>query len=482
MRLRRDLIRSRPFWLMALVCVSASALLAPSSVLASGGWSAPVLIDTPSADTGVELGSVSCASPSFCVAIDDLGNGFSYNGHSWTAIGRIDPAAGNPYRPVSLSCPSASFCMAVDIGGNAIMYDGSTWSAPVKIDSSGWLDSVSCPSASFCAALDSPYTTPGHALTYNGHSWSEPVQIDNAFEQPSSVSCLSTSFCAALDYNPGHAFIYDGSTWSAYAEPASPRRLESMSCASESFCVAVGSAEPLPGEAATYNGSTWTAPVEIDSSAGLWKVSCPSATFCAAVDLRGNVLTYNGSSWSAPVHIAHSTLASVSCPSASFCAAVDDSGEAFTYSPVEQPSPSSTPTLSALSETAKIWREGNALAAISSEQKGKKQSPVGTTFSFSLNEPASVTFTFTGLVSGRKVGKTCVPETKKNNRKRRCTRTVTAGTLTFSAHAGTNKVRFEGPISRHKKLKPGSYTLLATATASGKTSTTRTLHFTIAHG
>ena len=45
-----------------------------------------------------------------------------------------------------------------------------------------------------------------------------------------------------------------------------------------------------------------------------------------------------------------------------------------------------------------------------------------------------------------------------------------------------NKVSFEGLISKHKKLKPGSYTLLLTATASGEHSTPSTLHFTIAHG
>jgi hypothetical protein len=350
MRLRRKLMRG--FWLMALACVSAGALFAPSSVLASGGWSSPVQIDTyngePVSPT-VPLGSVSCASASFCVAVDNLGNGFTYNGRSWTAIGRIDPDAGNPLSPVRLSCASVSFCMAVDIGGNAITYDGSTWSAPVKIDSSGWLDSVSCPSASFCVALSSPYTTPGHVLTYNGHSWSEPVQIDNTFEQPTSVSCVSASFCAALDY-PGHAFIYNGSSWSTVPLEGlwGPER---VSCASEWFCMAVGSGMPLPpggdveeereGEAATYDGSSWSAPVKIDSSAGLSSVSCPSASFCAAVDFRGNALTYNGSSWSAPVHIAGSSLRSVSCPSASFCAAVDDSGEAFTYLPVEQPSPPS---------------------------------------------------------------------------------------------------------------------------------------------
>jgi hypothetical protein len=137
------------------------------------------------------------------------------------------------------------------------------------------------------------------------------------------------------------------------------------------------------------------------------------------------------------------------------------------------------PSISSLSQTAKRWREGNALAHIAAK-KSKKKLPLGTTFSFALNEPASVTFRFTKRTGGRKVGKSCVAQTKKNKNKRRCTRTVIAGTLTFSAHAGTNKVRFQGLISKHKRLRPGSYTLLVTAAASGKHSTTRTLHFTIA--
>ncbi len=133
------------------------------------------------------------------------------------------------------------------------------------------------------------------------------------------------------------------------------------------------------------------------------------------------------------------------------------------------------PIVSGLRETAKTWREGNALALIS-----RKKPPVGTTFSFIVNEPASVTFTFTKPASGRRVGKSCVAEARRNEKRKRCTRTVIAGTLTFSAHAGTNRVHFEGRISKHRRLAPGSHTLLVIASVSGKLSATRTLHFTIA--
>ncbi len=134
------------------------------------------------------------------------------------------------------------------------------------------------------------------------------------------------------------------------------------------------------------------------------------------------------------------------------------------------------PTLSGVGETAKTWREGDALAHISANG----QPPLGTTFSFSLNEPASVTFEFTQSTSGRKVGSTCVAQTANNENKRSCTRKVLAGKLAFSARGGANRVRFQGQISRKKKLALGSYTLVLTATASGESSTPRTLEFTIA--
>ena len=55
-----------------------------------------------------------------------------------------------------------------------------------------------------------------------------------------------------------------------------------------------------------------------------------------------------------------------------------------------------------------------------------------------------------------------------------------AGTLRFRAHAGANKVRFQGRISRTRKLKPGRYTLVITATSTtGPQSTPKTLTFTI---
>jgi hypothetical protein len=72
-----------------------------------------------------------------------------------------------------------------------------------------------------------------------------------------------------------------------------------------------------------------------------------------------------------------------------------------------------------------------------------------------------------------------VAQTSENRRKRACTRTLTRGTLSFSGHSGLNQVLFQGRLSRSKKLKPGRYTLIITATNSAGNTTAR-LTFTIA--
>jgi hypothetical protein len=91
-----------------------------------------------------------------------------------------------------------------------------------------------------------------------------------------------------------------------------------------------------------------------------------------------------------------------------------------------------------------------------------------------------VSFAFTQRVGGRTLNGKCVAQTKKNGHKHACKRTVTRGIMTFTAHAGTNKVAFQERISRSRKLPPGTYTLVITATnAAGQRSSSQLLGFTI---
>jgi hypothetical protein len=136
------------------------------------------------------------------------------------------------------------------------------------------------------------------------------------------------------------------------------------------------------------------------------------------------------------------------------------------------------PVISSVSQSARRWRLGRALAKIS--RRGKPKLPVGTTFHFSIDQSAGVRFAFTRKVRGRRVSGKCVPQTKRNKRRSRCRRTITADTLSFTAQTGANKVHFEGLISRKRKLRPGRYTLIITATsATGERSVPHSLTFSV---
>jgi alpha-tubulin suppressor-like RCC1 family protein len=118
------------------------------------------------------------------------------------------------------------------------------------------------------------------------------------------------------------------------------------------------------------------------------------------------------------------------------------------------------PAIAKLRQSHRRWRRGPRLAKVSSAAARRKggRAPLGTTFSFKLNTQARVKFAF-----ARRKGK----------------RFRKAGALTFAGHRGKNRVRFQGRISRRKRLQPGRYRLTATAKSGGERSKPRSLRFTI---
>ena len=132
----------------------------------------------------------------------------------------------------------------------------------------------------------------------------------------------------------GGPSVWDGHTWTQPNDADTQGQLNSVSCATTSFCVLVDSS----GGALTWNGQAFSAPSSLASepplagtnASGLTGVSCPTTTFCRAVDSVGRVFAYNGSAWSAGTLIdAGHALTSVSCPSTTYCVAVDRAGNAF---------------------------------------------------------------------------------------------------------------------------------------------------------
>ena len=426
--------------------------------------------------------------------------------------------------------PNGQFLFVANRGSNTI--------SPFRIEAGGTLSAIEC-AAEQCNTESEPTgiaVSPDGEYLYSTDAGSNTVsifQIDAA-GQLKRMYCAA-GICAAgsdpvgVTVSPNGQFVYTANVGASTISPfsigpggmlsplacagascstGSVRAFESLAVSPDPGPTAAFSDTPEPaGSASAFNGSASTAPPEESVARYDWSFGdgseaqnagpTPSHVYSAAgtytvtltvTDNLGcsNVPIFTGQTATCGGSSAARSTAQIAVPSPSSSPFKIDLGKLkpFTISPSkpEQFEPAASLTFSDLSESTKRWREGRALAHISS---AGKRAPLGTTFSFyigetgGLSERALVTLVFTRPAGGRRVGKKCEAPSKSNRSKRHCTRTLTAGTLKLSAGAGKSKVRFEGAISKHKRLTPASYTLLASATVLGKRSSTRTLHFTI---
>jgi hypothetical protein len=137
-------------------------------------WLTPVDITPPS------LVSVSCPTPRWCVAINQNSYASTWNGRGWSGPRFVDPqsmhlsqkASTTPvswgqgdFGLLSVSCASRTFCAAIDDAGYMVIFDGRSWSTPVSFGpglENG--DMVTCTSPRFCLVA----STAGNAIIGRG--------------------------------------------------------------------------------------------------------------------------------------------------------------------------------------------------------------------------------------------------------------------------------------------------------------------------
>jgi len=135
------------------------------------------------------------------------------------------------------------------------------------------------------------------------------------------------------------------------------------------------------------------------------------------------------------------------------------------------------PVVSGLTVTNRRFAVGSRPTAISAASRK------GTSFRFSLSEPATVTIAIQRLLPGRKVGTKCRKPTRALRNRKRCTRAQTKGTLTRrNLPAGQASVGFTGRIAT-RRLSPGRYRAVVVARdAAGNASRPATVAFKIVRG
>jgi hypothetical protein len=113
------------------------------------------------------------------------------------------------------------------------------------------------------------------------------------------------------------------------------------------------------------------------------------------------------------------------------------------------------PVITGFSQANGVWRRTGRIT--------KHAPPVGTTFRFSLNEPATVTLMFTRVTTGhRGAHSSCLAGAPKRG-EHPCNLSARAGALTASGRTGKNTLAFTGRVAGGKTLKSGRYTVTLAA-------------------
>jgi len=121
---------------------------------AHGRWgiSADLNVSTPQGGSEPDtLAAIACGSVRFCVALDDFGEAFTYDG-KWSGPHTFDTIADGED---ALSCTAGQVCVLVDDNNNAVVDDNGGWGAPHHLDAAGtMLVGVSCAPQARCLAID----------------------------------------------------------------------------------------------------------------------------------------------------------------------------------------------------------------------------------------------------------------------------------------------------------------------------------------
>jgi hypothetical protein len=200
------------------------------------------------------------------------------------------------------------------------------------------LYSIRCPSASLCLAVDYDDVYYSTNPSSSSPTWTDVPLGAYALD---SISCPTVSFCVAIGSSSTDAGVEYATTdptggasaWTS--NPIGSGDPLGVSCSSESLCVAFeeGGYTSVSTDPATAS-PTWTTTTASVDPNGIAALSCVGTSVCVGVDFEGDTVTdddptQEGSTWTVQSVDPGEALYSISCPSASLCVAVDYDGNAL---------------------------------------------------------------------------------------------------------------------------------------------------------
>ncbi len=333
--------RSAVFFCSLLAVTGCVQVGSAISTSAASSWSVvPLRVSAYSSS----LGGISCGGSSFCIATGwTLGQGPKaldhplierWNGSMWTPM-QSPAVSGVNVQLGAVSCTSPTFCMLVgntwasgSISSLTERWNGKRWKIVTNAAEGLFPMSISCIGSSFCVFVGTNEIGSGHTDNFgevwNGTSWTSTPTPNQGYSGLNGVHCVTPTSCVAVGFSDEYgspvqslsfALAWDGSTWSRFPsengpDPAGDNALGGVTCRKTlSSCVAVGSYTPsVSGAAAqslieSWTPTSWvivTSPQASGGSNYLGNASCPRVTDCVAVgDVNEGELieVWNGSTW-----------------------------------------------------------------------------------------------------------------------------------------------------------------------------------------
>lgn len=284
-------------------------------------------LSQPTGRTTTLLDAIDCAGPTSCLAVGAAsGDAFTenspapltatWNGTAWTeAVNESDNASAS-----GVSCEGSTPCLEVGQTTARAPYAATVTSSHWEDDSPviggapiARLSGVSCPAATVCVAAGtfvSPVTAQDMPLVEvdDDGTWSMsvpplPASVENG--QLTSISCASDTSCVAVGdsapesavgattwpFGAPFADVLSNGVWRAKSLPMSKdwdqAAVTGVSCAGATHCVAIADSE-LPDSTAgpvfvdQLSGTTWHESVPTVSAD--WRATAFSSVSCGAID------------------------------------------------------------------------------------------------------------------------------------------------------------------------------------------------------
>jgi hypothetical protein len=270
-----------------------------------------------------------------------------------------------------------------------------------------------------------------------------------------------------------------GAAW-AFVDPPPTPMTGTASGIAPTLATVNGSIPPGPsanayfqvGTTTSYGRNTAIQPLGLRTGAGATAVSAPLGGLAAGTTYHFRLVAENSGGTSVGADQTFTTSPAPIACKASCCGGAR-------LCPVKcVPSkkvrcPVTVLTITNPAQSHQRWRRGHRAASIA------RRAPVGTTFSFTLSKKARVRVLFTQSARGRRVHGRCVAPTHANRHRRLCRRSLLRGAVVFAAHAGLDRIRFQGIVASGATLPTGNYVATITAAAGREASNAVRLHFTI---